>query len=42
LVMITFLGIFEYIFFSTIVFKYQTISPDELNKQISDSILNNC
>jgi hypothetical protein len=42
LVMITFLGIFEYIFFSTIVFKYQTISPNELNKQISDSILNNC
>ena len=42
LVMITFLGIFEYLFFSTIVFKYQTISPNELNKQISDSILNNC
>lgn len=42
LVMITFLGIFEYLFFSTIVFKYQTISPNELNKQISDSIINNC
>jgi len=42
LVMITFLGLFEYLFFSTIIFNYQTISPDELNRQISDSILNNC
>ena len=42
LVMITFLGLFEYLFFSTIIFNYQTISPNELNKQISDTILKNC
>ena len=42
LVMISFLGLFEYLFFSTIIFNYQTISPNELNKQISDSVLKNC
>lgn len=42
LVMIIFLGLFEYLFFSTIVFNYQTISSDELNKQISKVILENC
>lgn len=41
-VMITFLGLFEYLFFSTIVFNYQTISPNELNRQISNTIINNC
>ena len=42
LVMITFLGLFEYLFFSTIIFNYQTISPNELNRQISNTIINNC
>ena len=42
LVMISLLGLFEYLFFSTIIFNYQTISPNELNKQISDSVLKNC
>ena len=42
LVMITILGIYEYIFFSYIIFKYITISPDEIIKNEVNNFLLNC
>lgn len=42
LVMITILGIYEYIFFSNIVFKYITITPDEITKNEVNNFLLNC
>ena len=42
LVMITILGIYEYIFFSNIVFKYVTITPDEITKNEVNNFLSNC
>ena len=42
LIMITLLGIYEYIFFSNIVFKYQTISNDEIFDNFQNKYLANC
>jgi hypothetical protein len=42
LVMITILGIYEYIFFSNIVFKYVTITPDEITKNEVNNFLLYC
>jgi hypothetical protein len=42
LIMITFLGFYELLFFSTIVFKYQTISSQELTYNIYDKVINTC
>ena len=42
LVMITMLGIYEYIFFSYIVFRYQTTSPEELTYDIYKNVINSC
>jgi hypothetical protein len=42
LIMITILGIYEYIFFSNIVFKYVTITPDEITKNEINNFLLYC
>lgn len=42
IVMISILGIYEYIFFSNIIFKYMTISPNELIKIIMGNLLQSC
>lgn len=42
LIMITILGIYEYIFFSNIVFKYVTITPDEITKNEVNNFLLSC
>jgi len=42
LIMIIILGIYEYIFFSNIVFKYITITPDEIIKNEVNNFLLNC
>jgi hypothetical protein len=42
LIMITLLGMYEYIFFSNIVFKYLTISNDEILLNFQNNFLNNC
>lgn len=42
LVMITFLGLYEYAFFSTIVFNYVTITPQELEYNIYNNAIQNC
>jgi hypothetical protein len=42
LVMITMLGVYEYIFFSYIVFRYQTTSPEELTYDIYQNVINSC
>ena len=42
LVMITLLGIYEYIFFSNIVFKYLTISTDEIFQNFQNKFIGNC
>jgi hypothetical protein len=40
--MICILGVYEFIFFKTIIFKYMTISPHELVKNIVANILHKC
>jgi len=42
IIMISILGIYEYIFFNNIVFKYLTLGPNELIKNIMNNILNAC
>lgn len=42
IIMITILGIYEYLFFTNIVFKYMTISPNELIKNIMVNLLQKC
>ena len=42
IIMITMLGIYEYLFFTNIVFKYMTISPNELIKNIMVNLLQKC
>jgi len=42
IIMILILGIYEYIFFKNIVFKYQIIYPNELIKNLIQNILYNC
>jgi len=42
IIMIIILGIYEYIFFSNIIFKYITISPEELTKNEINNFLLNC
>jgi hypothetical protein len=42
LIMITILGIYEYIFFSNIVFKYVTITSDEITKNEVNNFLLSC
>lgn len=41
-IMIILLGMYEYIFFSNIVFKYITITPEELTLNIENNFLENC
>ena len=36
------LSMYEYIFFSNIVFKYITITPEELTQNIENNFLENC
>ena len=42
IIMICILGIYEYIFFKNIIFKYNMISPNELIKNIMVNLLNAC
>ena len=42
IIMITILGIYEYIFFSTIIFRYMLITPNELFKITIKHILSTC
>jgi len=42
IIMISILGIYEFIFFSYIVFKYQTTSTQELSYDIYKNIITNC
>jgi len=42
LIMIIILGIYEYIFFTNIIFKYITITPEELTKNTVNNFLLNC
>ena len=42
IIMISILGIYEYIFFQTIIFKYIMITPNELIKIIMQNILSIC
>lgn len=42
LVMISLLGLYEYFFFSYIVFNYQTTTPEELEYNIYNNVMNNC
>jgi hypothetical protein len=41
-IMITLLGIYEYIFFTNIVFKYLTISNDEIFQNFQNKFIENC
>jgi hypothetical protein len=41
-IMICILGIYEYLFFKHIIFKYLTLGPNELIKNIMGDLLNNC
>jgi hypothetical protein len=41
-IMIILLGMYEYIFFSNIVFKYVTITPEELTQNIENNFLASC
>ena len=42
LIMICILGIYEYLFFQNIIFKYLTLGPNELIKNVMENLLNNC
>jgi hypothetical protein len=42
IIMICILGIYEYVFFSNIIFKYLTLGPNELIKNVMENLLNNC
>jgi hypothetical protein len=42
MIMITILGIYEYIFFTNIVFRYITITPEEITKNEINNFLLNC
>lgn len=42
IIMISILGIYEYIFFKNIIFKYNMISPNELIKNIMVNLLHAC
>ena len=42
LIMISILGIYEYLFFQNIIFKYLTLGPNELIKNVMGNLLNNC
>ena len=42
IIMISILGIYEYVFFKNIVFKYQMIYPNEIIKNVIENILYNC
>lgn len=42
LIMICILGVYEFIFFNNIIFKYMTISPNELIKMIMTNLLTSC
>jgi hypothetical protein len=42
LIMISILGIYEYLFFNNIVFKYLTLGPNELIKNIMNNVLSAC
>jgi len=42
LIMITLLGIYEYIFFSNIIFKYLSISTDEIFQNFQNKFIGNC
>ena len=42
IIMISILGIYEYVFFKNIVFKYQMINPNEIIKNVLQNILFNC
>jgi len=42
IIMISILGMYEYIFFSTIIFKYMLITPNELFKIVMQNILSMC
>jgi hypothetical protein len=42
LIMICILGIYEYLFFQNIIFKYLTLGPNELIKNVMVNLLNNC
>jgi len=42
LIMICILGVYEFIFFNNIIFKYMTISPNELIKMIMTNLLETC
>jgi hypothetical protein len=41
-IMICILGVYEFIFFKNIIFKYMTISPNELIKIIITNVLSSC
>jgi hypothetical protein len=42
LIMICILGIYEYLFFQNIIFKYMTLGPNELIKNVMVNMLNTC
>jgi hypothetical protein len=42
IIMIILLGMYEYIFFSNIVFEYITITPEELTLNIENNFLAKC
>ena len=42
IIMISILGIYEYVFFKNIVFKYQMINPNEIIKNVLQNILYYC
>jgi hypothetical protein len=42
LIMICILGIYEYLFFHNIIFKYMTLGPNELIKNVMINLLNTC
>jgi len=42
LALVTFLGLYEWMFFSTIVLKYQAISVPELDRMVVDEIVSAC
>jgi hypothetical protein len=41
-IMISILGIYEYLFFHNIIFKYLTLGPNELIKNVMGNLLNDC
>jgi hypothetical protein len=41
-IMIVILGVYEYIFFENIIFKYSTMGPNELIKNVINQLLNKC